>query len=307
MSTGSPLVRHPNNPIITPASMPVECSAVFNAAACRYRGQYLLILRVEDFQRQVNFHVATSRDGVNFDVNPKPIHYPLGELETAQGGSLRFDMRITPLDGAWYVCHAVWITGLGCMIGMAHTTDFVNFEPVRGGVSVPSNRNAVLFPEKIKGRYVRLERPFMEDGGGRMWVSYSPDLTYWGDARPLNIPTTVWNWRKTGAGATPIKTPEGWLAIYHATAKTASSENYYLGVALLDLETPSRVIATAKRFILQPEEVYECVGQVPNVVFTCGAVETDDGRLNIYYAGADTRMCLAQTSIKELLDFCRNR
>ncbi|MCG3148689.1 MAG: 1,4-beta-mannosyl-N-acetylglucosamine phosphorylase [Verrucomicrobiae bacterium] len=281
--------------------MPVECSAVFNAGAVRFNGQYLLVLRVEDYARQVNFHVATSRDGVRFEVNPTPIEYPLRAIEQ-QYGTYRFDMRITPLDGQFYVCHAVWITGLGCMIGMARTRDFVKFEPLPH-VSVPFNRNAVLFPEKIRGLYARLERPM--DEGGRIWVTYSPDLRFWGDAMPLNLPTQVWNWRKTGAGAMPIKTAAGWLTIYHGTAKTASSENYYLGVALLDLEDPSRVIAAPKKFILHPQEHYECVGQVPNVVFTCGAVETDDGQLNIYYAGADTCVCLAQTSIAALLDFCR--
>ena len=297
----SPLVRHPKNPILTPAQMPVECSAVFNAGAVRFNGEYLLLLRVEDFARQVNFHVATSRDGVHFNVNPQPIEYPLRPIEQ-QYGALRFDMRITPLEGQFYVCHAVWMTGLGCVIGMARTRDFVKFEPLPG-LSVPFNRNAVLFPEKIRGRYARLERPM--DEGARIWINYSPDLLHWGDAMPLNVPTTVWNWRKCGAGAMPIKTKAGWLEIYHATAKTASSENYYLGLLLLDLNDPSKVVAASKKFILQPEEVYECVGQVPNVVFTCGAMETDDGRLNVYYAGADTRMCLAQTSVPELLSFLK--
>ncbi len=298
---GAPVIRAKENPIITPASMPIECSAVFNAGAVRFNGKYLLLLRVEDFRRQVDFHVATSDDGVHFDVNPKPINYPLRDIEKKYN-ALRFDMRITPLEGWYYVCHAVWMTGLGCTIGMGRTKDFVNFEAIYG--SVPSNRNAMLFPEKIGGRYCRLERPMEADGSGRIWASWSPDLRYWGDSAPLDIGTTVWNWRKTGPGCVPIKTDKGWLEIYHATAKTCSTENYYLGLLLLDLNDPSKVIASCKKFILQPEEVYECVGQVPNVVFTCGAIETDDGKLNLYYAGADTRMCLARTSVPELLDFC---
>jgi predicted GH43/DUF377 family glycosyl hydrolase len=298
---GPPLYRHPSNPILTPAQMPMECTAVFNAGAVRYNGKVLLLLRVENFAREVAFHTATSDDGLHFTVNPTPIDYPPHPLEQ-EYSSYRFDMRITPLDGQFYVCHAVWITGLGSMIGMAKTTDFAHFEPLPY-MSVPFNRNAVLFPEKIRGLYARLERP--TDEGGRIWVSYSPDLRYWGDSRPLNVPTTVWNWRKCGPGAMPIKTKEGWLEIYHATAKTASSENYYLGVLLLDLENPNRIIAASKKFILQPEEVYECVGQTPNVVFTCGAVEMKDGTLNVYYTGADTRMCLAQTTVPELLSYCR--
>ncbi len=301
MPNWSPLTRHPSNPIIAPKDMPVECSAVFNSAAVRYNGKVLLLLRVEDYQRKVNFHVATSDDGVKFDVNPTPIRYPLRDVEK-QYNSLRFDMRITPLDGTFYVCHAIWMTGLGCSFGMAKTDDFVDFEAV-GGVALPSNRNAVLFPERIGGRYCLMQRPF-DNSGGKIWVSYSPDLRYWGDSLPLDIPTTVWNYSKMGAGATPIRTPEGWLIIYHATAQTCSALNYYLSVALLDLDDPRKVRTACSKFILQPEEVYECVGQVPNVVFTCGAVEMDDKTLNVYYAGADSVMCLAQTTVRDLVDFC---
>ncbi len=298
----SPLVRFDGNPILTPDQMPVECSAVFNAGAVRFNDKVLLLLRVEDYSRKTNFHVATSDDGVNFGVNPEPIRYPLRDVEREHHGH-RFDMRITPMDGAFYVCHAVWLGKLGCSVAMARTSDFVDFEPV-GSVSVPSNRNAVLFPEKIRGLYARLERPQDIDGSGRMWVSYSPDLRFWGDSLPLNMPITPWSTRKSGAGCIPIRTSAGWLEIYHATAMTASSENYYLGVMLLDLEDPSKVIAFPQRFILAAEKSYECVGQVPNVVFTGGAVEMPDGTLNLYYGGADTRICLATTTVQKLVDFC---
>jgi len=302
MTKYSPLVRCKENPIITPAGMPVECSAVFNAGAVRFHGKILLLLRVEDLSRQCSFHVATSDDGVHFDIHPKPIDYPLRPIEEKYGTS-RFDMRITPLEGAYYICHAIWLKEFGCIHGMARTEDFVKLTSLPF-TSLPSNRNAVLFPEKIGGRYARLERPVHGDSGG-IWIGYSPDLRYWGDYLPLEIPTTMWNYHKIGAGAVPIKTPEGWLEIYHATATTCSALNYYLSVVLLDLDDPGKVIAACKKFILQPEEDYECVGQVPNVVFTGGAVETDDGKLNVYYGGADTRMCLAQTTVAELVDFCK--
>lgn len=140
---GAPVIRAKENPIITPASMPIECSAVFNAGAVRFNGKYLLLLRVEDFRRQVDFHVATSDDGVHFDVNPKPINYPLRDIEKKYN-ALRFDMRITPLEGWYYVCHAVWMTGLGCTIGMGRTKDFVNFEAIYGSLLSPTPPNAGL-------------------------------------------------------------------------------------------------------------------------------------------------------------------
>jgi len=300
-TTFSPLVRHLANPIITPADMPVECSAVFNCGAVKFEGDVLLLLRVEDAERQTRFHTARSRDGVHFDVCPEPIDYPLREIERRLG-SHRFDMRITPLEGTYYICHALWIKP-GCVIAMARTDDFRTFTPLEA-ISPPSNRNAVLFPEKIDGLYTRLERPQNIDGSGQIWISRSPDLKYWGDFAPLAMPDPSWTSRKTGPGAIPIKTNAGWLVIYHATTITASTENYYLGALLLDLADPAKVIAAPRKFILSPEEIYECVGQVPNVVFSGGAVEMEGGTLNIYYGGADTRICLATTTIDRLVQFC---
>ena len=301
----SPLVRHEANPILAAADMPFPCYTVYNAGAAMFKGKVLLLLRVEDFAMNSDFFVATSDDGVDFEVSDRPIDYPLCETEKRFEPCHRFDMRITPMDGRYYVCHASWLGKYGCCIGMAWTTDFMHFTPM-DRLSVPSNRNAVLFPEKINGLYARLERP--EVGGGRggmgMWLSYSPDLEFWGRAMPLDMPARYWTAAKSGAGAIPIKTDEGWLEIFHGCNQNCSTLNYHLGAALLDLEDPSKVIAAPEAFILAPEMEYECVGQVPNVVFTSGAVEMPDGTLNVYYGAADTRTCLAQTTVRELVDFC---
>jgi len=296
------LQRHAQNPIITPGDMPVPCSSVFNCGATMFEGEVLLLLRAEDMARDNEFYVARSEDGVNFRISDTPIDYPLRDTEDRWLEN-RFDMRITPLDGCYYVTHASWLGGYGSCIGLARTTDFQHFEPV-GELSTPSNRNAALFPEKIGGRYARLERPQDIDGGGRIWISFSPDLLHWGQSRPVVLPATPWSRCKTGAGAIPIKTDRGWLCIYHATSKNCATENYYLGVMLLDLHNPEHVIAAPRQFILQPETPYECMGQVPNVVFTNGAVLMPDGTVNIYYGGADTRICLAQVPLDDLLDYC---
>ena len=302
MNAYCPLKRFAGNPIITPDSMPFECYSVFNAGAVRFGGKILLLLRTEDYERKTLFYVAESTDGYNFKVNPEPINYPLREVEK-EWGSHRFDMRITALDGTFYICHALWLGKLGCVFAMAKTDDFINFEAV-GSISLPSNRNSVLFPEKINGLYARLDRPQNIDGSGQIWITYSPDLVYWGDPSPLKMPDPSWTWRKSGAGAVPIRTKAGWLEIYHATCMTASTENYHLGAMLLDLDDPSKVIAAPRRFILAAEKDYECVGQVPNVVFTSGAVLTDDEELIIYYGGADTRMCAASVGLEDMIKFC---
>ncbi len=300
-SDPSPLTRHEANPILTADDLPMEASAVFNAGATWFEDRVLLVLRVEDYRRRSRFHVATSADGVRFDVNPEPIDYPLRPLEE-ECGCVRFDMRLTRMEDAWYGYHCTWLNGLGSTVALSRTTDFHRFEPV-GGVSTVSNRNAVLFPGKIGGRYCRMERP---DGQASVaWVSYSPDLLHWGDPRPLRLPETSWSFAKNGAGTVPIRTPHGWLEIYHAVSHPPAAGNYYLGVCLLDLEDPSKVLAAPDRFILAPLRDYECLGQVPNVVFTSGAVEHPDGRLLVYYGAADQRVALATTTVEDLLAFCR--
>jgi glycosidase PH1107-related protein len=298
----SPLVRCAKNPILTPAMMPFDCYTVMNAGATRFEGDVLLLLRVETRERKTRFHVARSRDGIDFEVNPEPVRYPLTELDRLGTRPHRFDMRITRMGEVYYVFHANWLDPWGSLINLAKTTDFVNFEPVSH--SVPANRNAVLFPEKINGRYARLERPQNIDGRGAIWYSESPDLEFWGRSMPVMLPATDWAQFKQGAGCVPVRTPHGWLEIYHATAMTASTENYYLGACLLDLDEPWKVVAAPKSFLLAAEELYECVGQTPNVVFAGGGCEMDDGSYFLYYGAADTRMCMARTTISELVDFC---
>lgn len=297
-----PLVRYEKNPIITPDDMPFPCAAVFNSGAVMFNGKITLLLRVRDLIAENKVHIATSDNGYNFSVNPDPINYPLRDIEKKYGVN-RFDIRITPIDDTFYVCHAAWLYGFGCTIAMAKTDDLVNFEPLPH-LSLPTNRNAVLFPEKINGKYARLERPQDIDGSGKIWIGYSENLTHWGEYEPIPVPDAPWHNRKTGAGAIPIKTNEGWLIIYHGTSMIPSSENYFLGAMLLDSENPSEVIAAPREYILAPEKDYEYMGLVPNVVFTAGAVEADDGRLLIYYGGADTRMCVAVSSIEKLTQFC---
>jgi len=304
MSRKPPVIRrYPGNPILRPPEMPFTCYTVMNAGAIRYKERILLLLRVEGADRETRFHKAWSDDGIHFEVEEKPIDLPLTRIEERIGEQHHFDIRVTKLEGRYYLTYAIYLDRWGSTIGTAVTDDFENFTTLPY-TSEPANRNAAFFPEKIGGRYARLDRPQDVNGNAEMWVSYSPDLEYWGRSMPVDIPRRMWNKSKNGAGCIPIRTEEGWLTIYHATAHTCSSLNYYLGVALLDLEDPSVVRAAPSEFVLAAEEPYECMGQTPNVVFTCGAVEMPDGILNIYYAGADTRLCLGQSSVDELTRFC---
>jgi predicted GH43/DUF377 family glycosyl hydrolase len=162
-----------------------------------------------------------------------------------------------------------------------------------------------LFPEKINGLYVRLDRPHSEISPWAIWISYSPDLRYWGDSKLVLKPVRYhWDEMKIGPGAPPFKTPEGWINIYHGVFPTMDGCVYRLGVALHALNDPSHIIGVSDDWILQPEEPYELVGYVHNVVFTCAAVPEPDGTVKIYWGAADKVMCVGTALINDLIKAC---
>ena len=179
-----------------------------------------------------------------------------------------------------------------------------------GYAFLPFNRNGVLFPRTINGNYALLSRP--SDSGhtpfGDIYYSESPDLTYWGKHRHVMSPMdNSWQFTKIGGGPAPIETSEGWLLIYHGVLNSCNGFVYSAGVALLDIDQPWKVIARAKPYILNPREYYECVGDVPNVVFPCATLcDADTGRLAIYYGAADTVVAMAFAFVDELVDFIKS-
>jgi predicted GH43/DUF377 family glycosyl hydrolase len=252
--------------------------------------------------------IAESDDGYHFRPRPEPIPLPHDDPEFAEyTAGMYYDPRVTEIEGTYYIVHAAH-SGHGCRLSLVETKDFETFT-WRGFISETDNRNGVLFPERIKGDYVRLDRPNTGGEFGDIWISYSPDLIHWGRSKcVLRNHQVHWAWTKIGPGAVPIKTSEGWIDIFHGVRTQCKSHYVYqLGVCLHDLQDPSKVIAKAEDAILQPEELYELVGQTPSVVFTAGAVVEDDGEVKVYYGAADTVQCVATTTIERLLDACYNR
>ena len=174
---------------------------------------------------------------------------------------------------------------------------------------LPFNRNGVLFPRKINGKYYMLSRP--SDNGhtpfGDIFLSESPDLIYWGKHRYVMGTTGGWQSTKIGAGPVPIETSEGWLLIYHGVLTSCNGFVYSIGAALLDIDEPWKVRYRTKPYILSPQTYYECVGDVPNVVFPCATLhDSATGRIAIYYGGADTVVALAFAHVDELVEFTIN-
>jgi beta-1,4-mannooligosaccharide/beta-1,4-mannosyl-N-acetylglucosamine phosphorylase len=201
-----------------------------------------------------------------------------------------------------------WCNGYhGPTIGVAWTQDFETFHQLENAF-LPYNRNGVLFPRKINGKYAMLSRP--SDRGhtpwGDMFYSESPDMIHWGCHRFVMAPAGGWQSTKIGAGPVPIETTEGWLLIYHGVLTSCNGFVYSAGAALLDLEKPWKVIARTAPYIISPQELYECVGDVPNVVFPCAALaDAATGRIAVYYGAADTVTGLAFCMVDELVEFTK--
>ena len=314
------MYRYSKNPIITRQDIPdvspylVDVTSVFNPGAIKFNDQYLLMLRVQNRGRETFTMVAYSEDGIHFKIEDKVINFK--GLENIKEAIYHcYDPRITFLDGMYYIMFAMDMES-GCHLGLAQTEDFQSFEFL-GITSTDDNRNGVLFSEKINGKYMRLDRPNqiqLEGGpvsGNAICLSESEDLLQWRHAG-IVISGRFHYWdERIGAGPPPIKTESGWLQIYHGIADHfGSSTIYQAGVMLLDLNNPLKVISRGKYNILEPRELYELTGQVPNVVFPSGAiVEKEDkqrfakkaSRVNIYYGAADTCIGLAFATIDELI------
>lgn len=297
------LHRWEGNPAITPDDIPFACNTVFNGAPVKFGDEYLLLLRVEGKEGYSVLALATSENGLHFELKPTPVLTPITEGPLA-GTEVRGveDPRITKIDDEYYICYTA-VGHCGPRIALAKTNNFRSFERI-GLISEPGNKDCVLFPRKINGRYARLDRPYGH-GIGNIWISYSEDLINWGDSRVvLAVRSGLWDCDRVGASAVPIETKHGWFEIYHGVKMTSGGPIYRLGVALLDLEDPSIVVSRAVVPILTPREDYERIGDIPNVVFASGAILEDNGELKVYYGAADTSICVATAQFDELLERC---
>lgn len=316
----SPLVkRYAGNPVLTAKDVPYPSDLVFNAGVIKYQGQYVMVFRndygyIGDWRFEgTNMGLATSLDGIRWTVDSTPI------FETHDPEIIRtYDPRLTVLDGQIYMTYAV-DTKHGLRGGIARTDDFAHFDVVT--MTVPDNRNMVLFPERIGGMAVRLERPFpvySRGGADRfdIWISQSPDMEFWGRSKLLAaVEDFPFANDKIGPGAPPIRTDRGWLVVGHAVDidpsrgkngwEAAWKKRYCATVMLLDLQDPTRVIGIYRDPLMAPEADYETTeGFRTNVIFPTGFVDEGDGTCKIYYGAADTVIALATASIDDLVGLC---
>ena len=295
--------RSTQNPIIPRDLLPTS-NSIFNSAVVPFEDGFAGVFRVDNKKREMNIHSGKSADAIHWELTPEPIDFICDDDEIAPF-EYRYDPRVCWLEDRYYVS---WCNGYhGPTIGVGYTYDFETFYQIENAF-LPYNRNGVLFPRKIHGKYAMLSRP--SDTGhtpfGDIFYSESPDMIHWGRHRFVMKPTGGWQSTKVGAGPTPIETTEGWLMIYHGVITSCNGFVYSFGAALLDLDEPWKVLYRTAPYLLSPQMPYEQVGDVPNVAFPCAAlVDAPTGRIAIYYGGADTVTCLAYAYVDEMIDFIK--
>ena len=301
--TNSVVWRSRRNPVIPRDLIPCS-NSIFNSAVVTYKDAYAGVFRVDDQARQMQLHAGRSQDGITWELTHDPIRFHCDDPEIGTF-IYGYDPRVVWLEDRYYVTWCNWYHGP--TIGVGYTYDFETFYQVENAF-LPFNRNGVLFPRKINGRFAMLSRP--SDNGhtpfGDVFYSESPDMEYWGRHRHVFGTAGGWQSTKVGAGPIPIETSEGWLLIYHGVLTSCNGFVYSAGAALLDLDQPWKVIARSRRYFMSPQTVYENVGDVPNVVFPCAALcDADTGRFALYYGGADTVVAVAFGYVNELIDFIK--
>jgi predicted GH43/DUF377 family glycosyl hydrolase len=295
--------RHPGNPLLTAEQWPYRVNAVFNPAAAVVDGHTVLVVRAEDRRGISHLAVARSTDGKEgWAIAPEPLLAPEDGVESEEWGFE--DARV------------VWVDELGCFVitctaygpagpavYLATTRDFASVER-HGVIRQPEDKNAALLPHRIDGKWALLHRPKTELGG-EIFLSRSADLVSWSTPEHVMQPRAGawWDSLRIGIGPPPLRTEHGWLLVYHGVKRTVAGEIYRIGLALLDLDEPTRVLRRYPSWVIAPLAPYERTGDVPNVVFPCGLVhDVASDELRLYYGASDTSVCLATAQLDEVVD-----
>ena len=298
----------------------IGVNATLNAGAMKWKGKYILVVRVEGNDRKSFFAIAESPNGIdNFRFWDEPVTLP----ETENPDTNVYDMRLTAHEDGW-------IYGVFCSerkdpdapngdlssaiasAGIARTKDLLTWERLPDLKTRSQQRNVVLHPEFVNGKYALYTRPqdgFIDTGsGGGIGWALVEDITH----AELNEEKII-NYRfyhtikelKNGEGPHPIKTDKGWLHLAHGVRNCAAGLRYVLYLYLTDLQDPTKLLAEPAGYFLAPKDS-ERIGDVSNVVFSNGWIADEDGTVFIYYASSDTRMHVATSTIDRLLDYCIN-
>ena len=302
------LMRSQSNPILLPdPTSDWETYNVFNPAVVHHNGLFHMHYRAQGLDWISRIGYAVSADGIHWNRMKRPVLEPQDETDS-RGVE---DPRVTEIEGQFYMTYTAYGSaylgkgdpthlGGGVLPMIARSQNLVTWERMGPLVTGEDNKDNLLFPRRIKGKYVAFHRR-----APQVWLAESADLVHWPQELMHPIfaprPENGWDSFRVGGGGVPIETEHGWLVIYHAYDP---SHTYRLGACLLDLDNPAVVIHRPKEFILEPREMWEIRGDVPNVVFSC-ANPVVGGEVYIYYGGADHVIGLATIRLSELVEFAR--
>ena len=303
------LERHPLNPVLLPdPTSDWECYNVFNPGVIYHNGLFHMFYRAQGLDWVSRIGYAVSEDGVHWNRLRRPV------LEPHDGSDSRGveDPRVVEIDGVFYMTYTAYgrefhgegeptHAGGGILPMIARSENLITWERIGPIVRGENNKDHVLFPRKIGGRYAALHRRWPQ-----VWLAYSDDLLTWReeDMTPIFGPRSEGHWdsKSVGANGVPIETEHGWLLLYHGYDE---EHVYKFGACLLDLEDPSRVIRRPRAPIFWPEELWELRGDVPNVVFSCSNPVVD-GVVHVFYGGGDHVIGLATCELEQLANFARH-
>lgn len=297
--------RYSANPLIGWNPTP-STARVYNSSAVKFGDEFVGVFRADHKNGTAQIHFGKSKDALNWEIEDKMIDW-VDEDGNPNPNTYGYDPRVAQIGDTYYI---TWCDNFpGASVGCGYTKDFKTFVKLPNAF-LPYNRNGVLFPRKIDGKYQMMTRP--SDSGhtpfGDVYVSQSPDMIHWGNHKYVmgSGGNNWWEGCKIGTGPVPIETSEGWLVIYHGVSNTCNGYVYSMGAVLLDLEDPSKVLARTRDYLLTPEKEYETTGFVPNVAFPCATlVDADTGKMVIYYGAADTYTAIAFSTIDEMVNFTK--
>lgn len=295
--------RYEGNPILTAEDWPYPVNSVMNPAAIKHNSETLLLVRCEDMRGFSHLTVARSEDGfTNWKVDEQPTMLP--DITSHEERWALEDARTIWLEeqkqyGITYVSFGEG----GPTVSLAITKNFKTFARL-GSMLPPEDKDACLFPRRFRGRFALIHRPIVR-GEAHMWISFSPDLKHWGDHRVMiRTRSAFWDCHRIGLACQPIETEHGWLVFYHGVRNTTAGAIYRMGLALLDLEEPWKVLKRSPEWLLGPKEDYERVGDVGDVVFPTGVtISKETDMLNMYYGAADCTIAVATAKLSDVIDY----
>jgi predicted GH43/DUF377 family glycosyl hydrolase len=294
--------RSEHNPVIDFADIPFGCINLYNAGCIKKNGKYILLLTIEHLDGTTELFLAEGSDGYSFKVAKEPFIVPRKDDPLYKYKTMGvLDARITFLEDDYYIIY-LSESKHGILLNLAKTKDFISVEKL-GIISQPDTKAGALFPRKINGKYIRLDRP---NTGGSIWVSYSHDLRFWGESEVVLSPRDgYWDSNHIGCAAPPIEIPQGWLVFYYGVKMTSGGTLTRIGTAILNKDNPAASIVGRSNIpVLSPRELYERVGDISNIVFSCGAVLEEDASIKLYYGTSNNCLYVGTTTLDEIIDTC---